>query len=884
MRGRAGLVGLVLGLLFFTTFAPLVSAAGNGGFAFETSAVALDGNGDSGVGSVWVNLTVFEIDGDSADGVLNLSLHTPDGLPFFEIEYSINLTNGSSVNISQEIQNIPLGFFNLAVVLSGDVSSSLPSGWDTSQNYFITRLRPLSVGLADTNLWTPISFNSTGNETGSLPRDGDRLNVLVPVENLGDYNASVTFIATNNAVVLNNSNFSILADSTYMVEIALGIVDEGDLFFNVSINISGESDTSDNSASYVLNIAPPPLPLLSLQMSSGSATEAEIGDVVTFAINASNNGEVDWSGQIMCTLPTSQTLVYSANITLTVGQVWQHSLNVSASPGNLSCGLMNGGRIDDNSQANAGHFFDMVAAEFGLAGGGGLVLAGGPWHVGDMISASVLVHNSGGRSGSASLTFGSSAIGIGEIVNIEAGGSAVLSVEFIIEDSNQQQFNWLVSSLDGLVAPELSGQTTVVIAPSQSLNPSIENVVWDVDDGISFVWSIDLSTGKGRVVGVELGVIVDGEEDVRQSYSLLLESGKRQVNSQIGSLAPQGEVFVRLVVNEWQNSGTNIAILEIPSARPSLSIAQSEIPTPPRPDEASSALVNCELSNSGDVASSAGVLHLTDSSGLILDEVSTDPIPAGGQENQQMTVENWPGNSVVDLNCRWLVGEEVLTAEQSYLSGAMLVDDSGSFEMPWSSIGIGAVIAVVITIISRLAYTWKKEGDSELMPTKSSRSSNSKKSTSSLQSSSSNPTDVTTREVKCSACSQRLAVPETFSGTARCPACKHQFPVEAVVSAESTSKSEDSGASKDFVKSIGLVETEDRNEGDIDSTRREEKVGPISDETVGKKEASKELEVFSKGDILPCPTCASKLRVSLDKRPAKARCPACKTEFMARKG
>jgi len=46
----------------------------------------------------------------------------------------------------------------------------------------------------------------------------------------------------------------------------------------------------------------------------------------------------------------------------------------------------------------------------------------------------------------------------------------------------------------------------------------------------------------------------------------------------------------------------------------------------------------------------------------------------------------------------------------------------------------------------------------------------------------------------------------------------------------------------------------------------------------------KELSVSSKDDILSCPKCVSKLRVPLEKRPVKARCPACKTEFMAKNG
>ena len=48
------------------------------------------------------------------------------------------------------------------------------------------------------------------------------------------------------------------------------------------------------------------------------------------------------------------------------------------------------------------------------------------------------------------------------------------------------------------------------------------------------------------------------------------------------------------------------------------------------------------------------------------------------------------------------------------------------------------------------------------------------------------------------------------------------------------------------------------------------------------EEASKELWSASDNDILACPKCTRKLKVPFDKRPAKARCPACETIFEAR--
>ena len=47
-------------------------------------------------------------------------------------------------------------------------------------------------------------------------------------------------------------------------------------------------------------------------------------------------------------------------------------------------------------------------------------------------------------------------------------------------------------------------------------------------------------------------------------------------------------------------------------------------------------------------------------------------------------------------------------------------------------------------------------------------------------------------------------------------------------------------------------------------------------------ESNDNLWSSSDNDILGCPKCARKLKVPYEKRPAKARCPACETIFEAR--
>ena len=45
-----------------------------------------------------------------------------------------------------------------------------------------------------------------------------------------------------------------------------------------------------------------------------------------------------------------------------------------------------------------------------------------------------------------------------------------------------------------------------------------------------------------------------------------------------------------------------------------------------------------------------------------------------------------------------------------------------------------------------------------------------------------------------------------------------------------------------------------------------------------------EYEAMSSNDLLSCPNCEQTLRVALDKRPVRSRCPACRVEFIAKIG
>ena len=100
-------------------------------------------------------------------------------------------------------------------------------------------------------------------------------------------------------------------------------------------------------------------------------------------------------------------------------------------------------------------------------------------------------------------------------------------------------------------------------------------------------------------------------------------------------------------------------------------------------------------------------------------------------------------------------------------------------------------------------------------------------------------------EAACPSCDRRLRVPKNYSGSVGCPECETKFDVEA-------------------------------------EEEPEDKVGENQSNEVQNEDGL--LWSSSDNDILGCPKCTRKLKVPFDRRPAKARCPACETIFEARKG
>ncbi|MGY8701785.1 MAG: hypothetical protein ACKVHH_03645 [Candidatus Poseidoniales archaeon] len=857
--GQSSTLAVVLGLLLMS-LAPAANAGLAGGIAIDISSVVIEGDSGIGVGSVWINLSLEEIDGKAANASLSATITTSEGVVMASASEAVQLTASSNQAISLELTGIQPGQHQINLSLSGDLSLSLPVGYANSWNASSNRLRPLDVGLASLAQWLAEPVNDSQVDTGnSSIRDGDWVRLTIPIVNAGDidWNGSIRVISSQQNVILDiNQSINMSADSTFEVIIQLPQVSEGSLVVQASLSNLSDEDSSDDSNNLSYSILAPPLAELKLSLTA-LGEGFELGETSHFKLLLENQGEADWSGNISCIAADEETvlLFVSTSIAIATNQSW--NLSTEARPGKIVCAIEEGVRVSTSSNLNANHSFAMTAGNLILTGGQGISLSGGPWHVGDKLLASVLIHNNGDADSTASLWLREDGEwSKGEVVSIPLGSSLELTSSHLIQTNGSHNISWKVSSSDSLVSSELLGMENIDSETEQSLDVEIESITWDAVEGIEITWSIEMDDGPSRLLDISIGLLVQGQRDERLVMQLELQAGRRNLQSDLGLFDGSALVYIDVDRIDWGLEGSQVITLALPSQRPELELTINPISTPKRPESGKEASIFCTISNAG-VQSKEGTMLLIGSDGTVFDEKDVGRI--GDSKVVEFTIESWPAGDDVPLICRWNDGI-ILTSSNTFLSDmdAVSSQQSSTELIPFMAIGTGLAIALGAALVIRLGRSWY--GDSEQRAERKIKRENERQEKSAEREKSTASASDEKREISCTSCHQGLKVPSSYSGTVSCPSCKHQFKVEgstlpAPVLAE---------------KELEELDLEDELDSFDDG---------LDDELI--EEVEEELSSSSSGDILGCPTCSAKLRVPLDQRPATARCPACKTEFRA---
>ena len=101
---------------------------------------------------------------------------------------------------------------------------------------------------------------------------------------------------------------------------------------------------------------------------------------------------------------------------------------------------------------------------------GDLILRNGPWHVGDEIEFSILVHNGGSDTISSFLEIEIQGdYSNGSSIQIEPGNSVELKSTYVGQESGIFAVNWTVNEVSENITETFSGITEVMISEQQLL-------------------------------------------------------------------------------------------------------------------------------------------------------------------------------------------------------------------------------------------------------------------------------------------------------------------------------------------------------------------------------------------------------------------------------
>lgn len=651
-------------------------------------------------------------------------------------------------------------------------------------------------------------------------RQGDRLHLEIPVENIGASAQTASIMLEIRQATWNETVFfeGVSIDSmTTEVLIYLSSTDviEGELEVEMSIN--GTSTEQNDS----IHVGPPPLPNVHLDIEL--ATENYLaGDLIQFNLTSTNaNGERAFDGRLVCTFLGEEA--FNDTLSVGIGQSVVRSLDIHARPGVLEC-LYVGDRNQTTPTPVPYSLEGLPSAIFDEAGSSGFSLIGGPWHEGDNLETSFILRNQGDAEGSATLEVVHQGTEYNsDSITLAAGAAGELQLDFEDLSAGDHTYNWSIVSTNGIVLENLAGSVSFTVLASQAMFVEVD--VEQASTGLVLNWNASITNGVDRDVKLRYGYRLSGTDVYLNEQIVTLGSGTLTGQTTLGDV-PGDTVLVRMEPVGWvasTNSYIATATFETTEAKYSLNIDPLTLPR--EPIQGQQVTVTVMLQNTASIEGPSGVLYLTDSTGLLLGEVSTDPLRASSSRNVDFVFTTPYVNEML-LTAEWRYDSFVVDDEQSVLVNEEVVEET-SMDIPFVAIGGGIALAACVIFLLHLRRGTDDASSAEKTPAK-------KKTAPKPEKKNAEPV-----ERSCPSCDRTLRIPGDYSGTVRCPDCSEKFEVEAE-------------------PSIDLDE-------ELDS---------IDDEVIEEEPVEKKVEIA-------CPQCSSKLRVPSSYK-GSVRCPSCSIVFSAK--
>ncbi len=758
--------GLVLILLIGPSYLPFVSANSDG--------VSIDVNSISLEDFETIETDYYQLEfmievigsplSSTSSGNVTFDLQTIAGVSIDSRSVNFSLSSGSQSNITENFTNLPYGYSVINVELTGDIASSSPTHVSSFQRT-IQRLKPLDISLGQSNEIILEGVDSTGSNTGNLTvNDGDYIQLQIPIINNGDFDwdGIISINVSDSVSYVNHSSDLIIVPAMQTIIYFYNstiYMNEGIVSLAIELNNSNDGDSSDESIFFTSDIEPPPLPIISLTLSEVTS-EIIAGENMEWNLSLSNTGQKAFEGNINCLFESQ--LVMNFSLGIVAGSTTFITVSTTARPGILECIVLDD-RISTLSQSTVNISLQLESAEFEAAGGNIPATLSGPWHEGDSVEFSLLVRNHGDKTGTVKLVCEAGGITYSGLeIELSVDQAGEVTVEVPLQSQGIQTINWSLQSVDGSIDSGLSGMINLSVAERQTITISIPSISWNEKEGLSFDWGIAISEGIDRDVRVRLGYIDSLQEIYLVDTIMTLPSGLTQGTIDIGFVSGQ-KVVVRVTEENWVSGfGFSSLSLDIPDERPLYSLSFDSQTNPNRPSFGQQTEVKVNLENKGQILGSDGVLILQTSTGIMLAERDTSPIESQSNRIESFTIY-WPEGEQVSLIATWSISSQSISADEIFISSIIEIEEESN--IPWSGIFGGVVIAAVIILIIRLRNN--NTGISQEKKDKEIKTVEKETEMSEIK-----------IQVGCPECSRQLRIPSNYSGSVRCPDCTHSFEVE----------------------------------------------------------------------------------------------------------
>lgn len=690
-------------------------------------------------------------------------------------QHSLNLNE--TLNLTHEINDVPLGYSRLRLNLYGDVGLA-SSNYSSEIVLTFYRNSPLEIGLGGQNSIVIEGYNN-GSETSEIPRDGQSFFVQFPVINSGDVdwegNISAVF-SQNGTTESTNLNVSVpgMQNRVFRVNSTM-IWAEGIVNITMTLGNITDANSQNNQISFNMLVEEPVSPILLLNLSHTPA-EISLSSQIQWALSVENSVNVSYSGSISCRW-SDDTELFTTELTLDGSSSQNLSFTSNAIPSRLTCDL-DQTNLSKYSETSVNRSLEFESGLFETASESKPSIMGGPWYEGDEVEFSLLVRNLGSISGSVRLyVVVNDTYFYGDYELLEPNSAGEITLEIPSMEPGNYSLNWGLSSPDSRVSQVFDSQLNFSVLQRQSINLEILELNWE-DEGLEVTVSANLDSYRERHVELTFSEynLQNSDLDVILRLPVYLGSASQIIIVNLGQLDGQA-IHVSARGLGWEDDRQWGEYLEYSGRTYGYEISFPDFPNPRNPVAGQQATLAMEVTSTGDLPVDE-ILYLVAENGTVL---ASQRVTTSSSQNAVLEF-SWPEGESVTLKA--YMGGNSENYIQTY---DVVIIEETSFQIPWNGVVGGLVASLFVFLVIRVATKERIGGEQ-----------NNTAKTPNITRESTGQEKV---EVSCPECSQSLRVPADYRGNAKCPACETKFEVSPNQSPKIDDVDEEIEEVKDNIKS-----------------------------------------------------------------------------------